>query len=162
VTRGATRRQALGGESLRSLLRGDRAARSKDWALTQWPRRPSCTTRHGCVDGHDNPYAALPDQAVMGYKLRTSRWAYICWVGFDWGEGADPQGVATRPLWDEVSARELYAHEGDIGDEASRESFEWDNLAHEPEHAALVKQLHTQLVAAVEAGVVKPISGRRA
>ena len=53
-------------------------------------------------------------------------------------------------------------HEGDTGDEASRERFEWDNVAYEPEHAALVQQLHTQLVAAVEAGVVKPISGVRA
>ena len=110
----------------------------------------------------------------------------ICWVGFDWGEGADPQGNATRPLWEQaccrppadgtpasgrhglracprqVSARELYDHDGDTGDEASRESFEWDNVAHLKEHAALVQQLHAQLVDAVEAGVVKPVSGRRA
>ena len=101
--------QALGGESLRSLLHGDGSGRKKDWALTQWPRRPSCTTRHGCPDGAGNPYEPSPDQALMGYKLRTARWAYIAWVGFDWGEGSDPHGDATRPLWEQISARELCA-----------------------------------------------------
>ena len=27
------------------------APRRKTWALSQWPRRPSCTVRHGCEDG---------------------------------------------------------------------------------------------------------------
>lgn len=65
--------QALGGESLRPLLLTPKgreteavAPRKKTWALSQWPRRPSCTTRHGCLDGHGNPYEHLPDQAVMG------------------------------------------------------------------------------------------------
>ena len=57
----------------------------------------------------------------MGYKLRTARWAYICWVAFDWGERGDPQGEASQPRWEQVSARELYDHNGDDGSSDSGE-----------------------------------------
>ena len=63
-----------------------------------------------------NPYDALPDQAIMGYKLRTERWAYIAWMSFDWGEDGDPTGAASVPIFEEISALELYDHEGDTGD----------------------------------------------
>lgn len=76
-------KQALGGESMRSLLLTGKgmelespAPRKKTWALSQWPRRPSCTVNHGCEDGHGNPYEKIPDQAIMGYRIRTDRWAY--------------------------------------------------------------------------------------
>ena len=124
--------QALGGETLRPFLVAPAPAaaaaaavavvaapRKKAWALSQWPRRPSCTVNHGCLDGHGslshcrplpltwtlaacephpwvpnahpvtaarrcpgNPYELEPDQAVMGYKLRTNEWAYVCWFSF--------------------------------------------------------------------------------
>ena len=52
----------------------------------------------------------------MGYKLRTERWAYIAWMSFDWGEDGDPTGAASVPIFEEISALELYDHEGDTGD----------------------------------------------
>ena len=115
---------------------------------------------HGCPDGAGNPYDPSPDQALMGYKLRTEGWAYICWFGFEWGAGGDPKGDATYPLWDEISARELYSHHDDSGTGESGERLEWENLAYEPEHQALIEGpggLHAQLVAAVKLGLVKPI-----
>ena len=161
--------QRLGGETLRPLLRttetgrggsGHAAApspvRNKTWALSQWPRRPSCTQRHGCVDGHGDPYSFDPDQAIMGYKLRTDDWAYIAWVGFDWGVGADTQGKASVPTWDAVYARELYSHVGDVGDLASGEKYEYENVADDPGNAAVVAELHAALKVAVDAAAVKP------
>ena len=168
--------QRLGGESLRPLLLADAGGdgrggssskhgatqRKKTWALTQWPRRPSCVYRHGCEDGSGNPYEADPDRADMGYRLRTSDgWAYVCWFRFDWGTGGDPDGKATAPLWDQVVARELYSHVGDSGDAADGERFEWDNLAYDDDQQARIHGkggLHDQLVAAVKTGLVKPIA----
>lgn len=153
--------QAYAGESLRPLLQstppGAPGGRNKTWALTQWPRRPSCTTAHHCLDGGGDPYDATPDQAVMGYRLRTDVWAYVCWVEFDWGTGGDPRGSATLPKWDRVLARELYTHEGDDGSEDAGERFEWENLADDPAHREVLDALHTQLKAAVASGSLKPL-----
>ena len=77
---------------------------------TQSDAKAACTACSG------NPYDALPDQAIMGYKLRTERWAYIAWMSFDWGEDGDPTGAASVPIFEEISALELYDHEGDTGD----------------------------------------------
>jgi hypothetical protein len=57
--------------------------RAKGWALSQWPRRPSCLTSHGCLDGHGDPFAWEPDQAVMGYTLRVD--GYRCVVSNPFG-----------------------------------------------------------------------------
>jgi hypothetical protein len=57
--------------------------RAKGWALSQWPRRPSCLTSHGCLDGHGDPFAWEPDQAVMGYTLRVD--GYRCVVSKPFG-----------------------------------------------------------------------------
>ena len=71
--------------------------------------------------------------------------------------GGDPEGNATTPLWQRISARELYDHQGDDGSAASGEKYEWTNLAHDPEYAELVGQLHEQLKAVVQTGLVRPI-----
>ena len=65
-------------------------------------------------DGHGNPWQSsrAHDDSLMGYTLRTERWRYTAWFGFDWGENGDPKGVATNPRFDEITARELYDHEG--------------------------------------------------
>ena len=75
-------KQALGGETLRPLLLAAGSAelaavtpRRKNWALSQWPRRPSCTTHHNCIDGHDDPFKLIPDQ-VRG--LRTAPLCPVC------------------------------------------------------------------------------------
>ena len=131
--------QALAGESLRPLLTtAPAAARAKGYALSQWPRRPSCTTTHKCTDGGGDPFEKDPDQAVMGYKLRVDDWAYVAWFEFDWGDGADPTGAASRPVWEKVVARELYSHVGDDGSAAAGEAFEWENLADDAGHADVV------------------------
>lgn len=152
-------RQALGGETLRPLLlpKGAVAPRKKAWALSQWARRPSCTRSHGCLDGHGNPWQFEPDQAIMGYKLRTVEWAFIAWVHFDFGEDGDPAGKATTPDFSKVSALELYTHVGDTGDLHSGETYEWENLAYEPEHQTTVKELMSNLELIVKQGLVKPM-----
>ena len=152
-------KQAFAGETLRPLL-GGTGTRKKTWALSQWPRRPSCTTAHACIDGHDDPWRAKPDVAVMGYKLRTDEWAYIWWGRFDWGDNGDPDGAASTPLFNSTVAEELYTHRGDTGDSQSGETFEYDNLAYSPKHRSVITGpdgLHAQLMAAVMAGVVRPI-----
>lgn len=157
--------QPLAGESLRPLLLVNSegvdidgvapmaGVRNKTWALSQWPRRPSCVTHHACTDGHGNPYEMLPDQAIMGYKLRVDNWAYISWFGFDWGVGSDPHGDASVPIWDQVLAQELYDHHGDDGTMASGERLEWENVVADSANSALVAQLHAQLVATVKASL---------
>ena len=96
----------LGGESMSSLLtvESDQGSlRNKTWALSQWPRHPSCTTQHHCVDGSGNPWEGSEDDAsLMGYTLRTERWRYTAWFAFNWGENGDPKGEATFPLFDQV------------------------------------------------------------
>ena len=61
------------------------------------------------------------------------------------------------PKWDQISARELYDHEGDTGDHASGERFEWENLALQPLYKDTVAALHDKLVEAVKTGLVKPM-----
>ena len=154
---------AYAGETLLPLMRAPTAGavgivgRSKTWALSQWPRRPSCTTVHHCADGGGDPFDRKPDVAIMGYRLRTDSWAYVCWVDFDWGVGGDPRGNATVPRWDRVLARELYTHDGDDGSQAAGERFEWTNLADEAAHQPTVEKLHAQLVKAVGSGTVLPV-----
>ena len=77
------------------------------------------------------------------------------------GDGADPTGAASRPLWEKVVARELYSHAGDDGSAAAGEAFEWENLADDVGHADVVAKLHEQLVEVVKKGIVKPVSGLR-
>jgi hypothetical protein len=43
-------------------MHGAVQARKKHWALSQWPRRPSCTTKPNCIDGHGDPFAPEDDQ----------------------------------------------------------------------------------------------------
>ena len=102
-------RQVLGGETLTSLLFEENKTqesghawtnvqtRQKTYALSQWPRRPSCATSHTCVDGHDDPFRPEPDVALMGYTLRTDDWRYTAWMAFDWNK--------TEPIWTNVSVR---------------------------------------------------------
>lgn len=154
--------QALGGESLRPLLEITSVRpRKKSYALSQWPRDRSCAYTHGCIDGHGNPWniTSPEGRAVMGYRLRTDRWAYVCWFSFDWGVNGDPEGVASRPIWNDVVARELYDHLGDHGTMTDCEEFEWENLATTAEHAAIMATLHDQLVMVIKSGLVKPLSG---
>jgi hypothetical protein len=86
-------------------------ARKKHWALSQWPRRPSCTTKPGCIDGHGDPFTPADDQAVMGYTIRVDNesglgeWRYTAWFQYDFNK--------TEPVLSNITARELYDHTGD-------------------------------------------------
>lgn len=75
-------KQALGGETLRPMLLAAGTAelavvapRKKNWALSQWPRRPSCTTHHNCIDGHDDPFKLIPDQVRWGLRAAMYRYS---------------------------------------------------------------------------------------
>ena len=65
-------------------------------------------------------------------------WRYTAWVGWN--------GTALQPVWGDVRGRELYAHQGDMGD--SFDKYENENLAGEAQYAGLVAQLHQTLQAA--------------
>jgi len=141
--------QELAGESLVPLLRTTPGSLNKTFALSQWPRRPSCVDHHGCEDGHGDPSAMQPDAAVMGYTYRTAEWRYGAWFPYDW--------AATAPDFSKILARELYSHNGDTGSAADAELYENVNLASDPSHAATVGSLHALLVTAVTANLRQPI-----
>ena len=126
------------------------AGRKKTWAISQWPRRPSCVTHHNCLDGHGDPFAYSPDQAVMGYTLRVDGWRYTAWFQFNW--------TSTEPIWDTIVARELYTHERDTGDSKSGETFEFENLADNPTNKHVVDGLHATLTEYVKLGLVPPLT----
>ena len=154
--------QSLGGESLVPFLRKQEHGaappqQARPWALSQWPRRPSCTHHFGCIDGHGDPSkpGRHGDIAVMGYALRVDEWRYNAWFNFSYAQ--DENGKVAGPEWDAVLARELYTHEGDDGGREAYETFETVNLAGDPAHAATVEKLHAQLIAAVKTGLVPPM-----
>ena len=62
-----------------------------------------------------------------------------------------------RPYFDQIAALELYDHEGDTGDHASGEKYEWDNLAYVKGYESIVAELHAQLLDAVKMGLVRPM-----
>jgi len=136
--------QQLNGESLVGLLshQGHPLRERKNWALSQWPRRPSCIQVHKCIDGHNDPSAFLPDQAVMGYSLRVENWRYGAWFPFDYN--------STKPQVDLLLGNELYDHSG-AGSEAT-------NLAGDGKYAKIVVDLHKQLVQAIANGGGPPFS----
>eukprot|EP00048_Salpingoeca_helianthica_P020164 m.5170 g.5170 ORF g.5170 m.5170 type:complete len:511 (-) comp4470_c0_seq2:36-1568(-) len=76
----------------------------------------------------------------MGFSIRTEAWRYNAWVGWN--------GKTLQPRWDNVAARELYAHTGDDG--TSFDDWENENVADDPAHADTVAQLHATLVAAFQ------------
>ena len=140
------RAQTLAGESFRTLLlkddddrdeekKSEVSKRQKTWALSQWPRRPSCVYNHQCLDGSGNPFDFEPDQANMGYRLRTLSWSYTVWFEFDYGDDTSTScttrncerneigqnddlqrkadvagggGSDVTPKWDQITAQELY------------------------------------------------------
>ena len=74
----------------------------------------------------------------MGYSLRTDTpfpLRFTMWVRWN----------VTRPLWDEVFAREFYNHSGDTGDAFTTDAFENENQAADPALAELVAVLSAQL-----------------
>ena len=113
--------------------------------------------------GAFSPCPLLTCKAIMGYKLRTTDWAYTVWFEFDWGQGNDPTGAASRPVVSNVTAAELYDHRGDDGTIASSERFEFDNLAYNASYATLINDpggLHDQLLAAMATGLKRPMLAR--
>ena len=48
--------------------------------------------------------------------------------------------------------------QGDTGDLASGEKYEWDNLAYDPAHKQTVTKLHAQLEEIVKKSLVKPMT----
>ena len=158
------------GQSLAPVLRPTtaRAAASVDasapllekrFAMAQWARRRSCLHAYSCLDGHGDPSSPVNDTALMGYTLRTDQWRYTAWFNFDFGApGGNFNGAsAPGPVWDQVTARELYDHRGDVMGVTDAEGREWDNLASDTAHADTVAALHKQLVGIVKAGLAKPI-----
>lgn len=77
-----------------------------------------------------------PHEQFMGYSVRTTSWRYTEWHHFD-----PDTGVAD---WSSVVAKELYPHEGTQQADCSW-SYEYENVAGQPEHASVEQQLAAQL-----------------
>ena len=92
-----------------------------------------------------SPSAAPDDVAIsqyprgkrMGYSLRTDQWRYTEWTNRDTGGAGG------------IEARELYAH-------TNRSSAELENVADDPQHAAIVARLSSRLHAEISAHRDKP------
>ena len=63
---------------------------------------------------------------------------------------------ATSPFWDEVFARELYNHTGDLGIAFETDNFENRNLATDPANEGLMEQLSQQLRAEFKQYILDP------
>ena len=88
---------------------------------------------------------------VMGYGVRTRRWRYIEWVGFD---------KTTSPVtikWGELHGTELYDH-GEADSIAN--AAESANVVADPANAATVQQLSKMLRAGWRA-VQPPLMSQR-
>ena len=74
----------------------------------------------------------------MGYSMRTHAYRYIQWMAWD--------GAALLPRWDQGVGRELYDHSrNNQFDNSYFDETENENMAAQPQHAALVAQLEAQL-----------------
>ena len=99
---------------------------------------------------------------VLSHRRPLTQWARLPHVIADAANSMEDSSVAgehhTRYSMDaNVSARELYDHADDVGDAASGEAGDWDNLADAPEYAETVAALHAQLVAIIEAAAIDPL-----
>jgi len=77
----------------------------------------------GVPGGQDNSCLTVERSSFtwMGYTMRTERYRYTEWVGWN--------GTALAPLWGAVVARELYDHQGDDGPWTDPDKYENVNLA---------------------------------
>jgi iduronate 2-sulfatase len=110
-----------------------------DPAGTTHSRRAAFMQYAACM--HDDKVwhdacAADDEPRVMGYAIRTRRWRYVEWVGFE--KATTPP----TPRWDRVFGTELYDHtDGDSVENAA----EATNVVAEPALASVVAGLSRQL-----------------
>ena len=133
------------GVSLLPLLRDPARAMVKDAALSMHPRcaHPSMPAygARGQKGGRDNTCLEVErtDFTWMGFSMRTDRWRYTEWVGWN--------GTALLPIWEQRRAVELYDHLHDTGAWTDADKFENANLAPSAS-PQLLEQLSAQLHAA--------------
>ena len=78
------------------------------------------------------------DFTWMGYTMRTDRYRYTEWVGWN--------GTTLSPIWSQLKASELYDHLDDTGAWTDADKFENVNLVTTTDKAivaTLSKTLHT-------------------
>ena len=131
----------LDGVSLRPLLEG-KTHKVKDMALSMYPRcvhigMPIWGAR-GIPGGEDNSCLNIErtEFTWMGYTMRTDRYRYTEWVAWN--------GTTLSPIWDNVTARELYDHKNDTGEWTNPDRFENVNLVNVVD-VALVEELSSLL-----------------
>lgn len=119
------------GRSLKPVLRDPGA--SGNWSGAAFMQYAHCMHDEGIWhDGCNDP----AEPKVMGYAVRTRRWRYIEWVGFD--------KTTTPPTihWDVLFGTELYDHTVDDTVENVAESA---NVVAKPDFAVEVKRLSAML-----------------
>lgn len=90
---------------------------------------------------------------VMGLSMRTARWRYTEWSGFDQTNGW-PKYFANSSTALAAGQVELYDHAGDDG--TDMDGYENENVATDPANAALVQQLGAQLRMRWDGGALPP------
>ena len=133
------------GESLKPILENPETATVKPWALSMFPRcahvgMPLYGAR-GTPDGADNSCLEVErtDFTWMGYTMRTDRYRYTEWVGWD--------GDTLSPIWSALKAAELYDHLNDTAAWTDADKYENVNLVKTAD-PAVVAGLSSQLHAA--------------
>jgi len=135
---------AFDGTSLKPVLESPETTSDfKPYALSTFPRcahvgMPQYGAR-GQKGGADNTCLEVErtDFTWMGYTMRTARWRYTEWVGWN--------GTSLTPLWGQLKAAELYDHQLDVGAWTDADKYENVNLVTTTPKAvvqALSKQLH--------------------
>ena len=77
------------------------------------------------------------DANVMGAAMRTDGWRYVAWCQYDW--------TRFRPDFENCRGFELYDHTS-IGAASDVDNFDLVNLAEDPGHQDLRRQLHAEMV----------------
>ena len=131
------------GVSLQPILENPESASVKPFALSVFPRCSHIGMpiygQRGLPGGADNTCLEVErtDFTWMGYTMRTDRYRYTEWVGWN--------GSTLQPIWDALKAAELYDHLNDTGAWTDADKFENVNLVHSANTsliASLSKQLH--------------------
>ena len=97
--------------------------------------------QRGVPGGADNTCLEVErtDFTHMGYTMRTDRYRYTEWVGWN--------GSSLSPIWSELKSAELYDHMNDTGAWTDPDKYENVNLVTKVEKG-IVEMLSTQLHAA--------------
>lgn len=118
------------GVSLAPILTGE-TDEVKSVAFSQYPRRS--TNMAKAWSGNSILHHERDTFTHMGYSARTVDWRYTEWL--EWNQ------TTLQPIWDKVTARELYDHRNEIMFPTDFNNNENENFAGDPTLADVVASM---------------------